>query len=90
MNRRSRPTPRAGLTPKAGTCSVVMVGGWGEEMRNTKGSKGTVRSPSYPNCKPNSTILMSGMGLGQNGEIQKSFLWTLLEGQKWTEWTEKE
>lgn len=35
-------------------------------------------------------MLVSGMGLGQKSEIQNSFLWTLLEGQKWTEWTEKE
>lgn len=35
-------------------------------------------------------MLVSGMGLGQKSEIQNSFLWTLLEQQKWTEWTEKE
>lgn len=68
MNRRSRPTPRAGLTPKAGTCRAVMVGGWGgEEKRSYKGSSGSVRGLSCPN----STMLMSALGVGQKGESQK-------------------
>ena len=49
-----------------------MVGGWGgEEKGATKGSSGSVRGLSCPNCKPNSTIIMSALGVGQKGESQK-------------------
>jgi len=46
-----------------------MAGGWGGEGRGaTKGSSGSVRGLSRPNRKPNSTVLTSALGVGQNGE----------------------
>lgn len=67
---------------------MVIVGGWGEEKRKTKGNSGTVRNLSCPNCKENATLVVSGLGLRQQGETQNLFffpfffsLWVLLEQQ---------